>query len=156
MIVDRQSAKPNRFKVTTDDGSSYYVTLERADEPTVEGTPLNAATLNPLFEMAEEAHTNANAAKNSASTAQTTADQAKSAAATAQTTADEAKTAAATAQTAANATVPMTRGGTGASSGATGLKNLLAAGNTILSSKQYGTTLPSAGTAGRIFFKVVG
>ena len=149
MIVDRQSAKPNRFKVTTDDGSSYYVTLERADEPTVEGTPLNAATLNPLFEMAEEAHTNANAAKNAASTAQTTANQAKTAAATAQSTADAA-------QTAANATVPMTRGGTGASSGATGLKNLLAAGNTILSSKQYGTSLPSAGNAGRIFFKVVG
>lgn len=117
MIVDRQSAKPNRFKVTTDDGSSYYVTLERADEPTVEGTPLNAATLNPLFEAVEVAEE---------------------------------------ALTAAKATVPMTRGGTGATDGATGLKNLLAAGNTVLSSKQYGTTLPSAGTAGRIFFKVVG
>lgn len=118
MIVDRQSRKPNRYKVTTDDGSSYYVTLERADEPTVEGTPLNAATLNPLFETVDEALS--------------------------------------AAQAAANETVPMTRGGTGATDGATGLKNLLAAGNTILSSKQYGSSLPSAGTAGRIFFKVVG
>ena len=45
---------------------------------------------------------------------------------------------------------------TGSSNGATGLKNLLAAGNTILSSYQYGTTLPAAGNAGRIFFKKAG
>ena len=38
----------------------------------------------------------------------------------------------------------------------TGLKNLLAAGNTILSSYQYGSSLPSAGTKGRLFFKTVG
>lgn len=36
---------------------------------------------------------------------------------------------------------------------ATGLKNLFADGNTILSSYQYGDTLPAAGNAGRIFFK---
>lgn len=36
---------------------------------------------------------------------------------------------------------------------ATGLKNLFADGNTILSSYQYGDTLPDAGNAGRIFFK---
>lgn len=53
-------------------------------------------------------------------------------------------------------TVPMTKGGTGATSGAAGIKNLLAAGNTVLSSYQYGTSLPAAGTKGRIFFKVVG
>lgn len=46
-------------------------------------------------------------------------------------------------------------GGTGSSNGATGLKNLFAAGNTILSSYQYGNELPAAGTAGRIFFKKV-
>ena len=56
-----------------------------------------------------------------------------------------------------NATaIAMTKGGTGATSGATGLKNLLAAGNTILSSYQYGSSLPSAGTKGRLFFKTVG
>ena len=49
--------------------------------------------------------------------------------------------------------VTISQGGTGASNGATGLKNLFASGNTVLSSYQYGDTLPSAGTKGRIFFK---
>lgn len=49
--------------------------------------------------------------------------------------------------------VPVTKGGTGASDGATGLANLLAAGSTVLSSNQYGETLPTAGSAGRVFFK---
>lgn len=51
------------------------------------------------------------------------------------------------------------KGGTGSSNGATGLKNLFAAGNTILSSYQYGDSLPTnedgslqVGTVGRIFF----
>ena len=49
--------------------------------------------------------------------------------------------------------VPIANGGTGASDGATGLANLFAAGSTVLSSNQYGDTLPEAGTAGRLFFK---
>ena len=48
IFTDRQSAYPNRYKVTDDSGKSYYVTLERADEPTVIGTPLTAETLNKL------------------------------------------------------------------------------------------------------------
>ena len=52
-------------------------------------------------------------------------------------------------------TITAAKGGTGATNGATGLKNLLAAGNTILSSYQYGTSLPAAGNKGRIFFKKV-
>jgi hypothetical protein len=51
--------------------------------------------------------------------------------------------------------VSIANGGTGASDGATGLKNLLASGEMVLSSYQYGTELPTAGTPGRIFFKVV-
>lgn len=51
--------------------------------------------------------------------------------------------------------VPMTKGGHGATDGAEGLANLFAAGNTVLSSYQYGTSLPAAGTKGRIFFKKV-
>lgn len=51
--------------------------------------------------------------------------------------------------------LPLAQGGTGSSNGATGLKNLLAKGNTVLSSYQYGDTLPTAGTKGRIFFKKV-
>lgn len=46
-------------------------------------------------------------------------------------------------------------GGTGATNGETAMKNLLASGDMILSSYQYGTSLPTAGTAGRIFFKKV-
>lgn len=49
--------------------------------------------------------------------------------------------------------LPIIKGGTSASNGATGLKNLFASGNTVLSSYQYGDTLPTAGTKGRIFFK---
>lgn len=50
-------------------------------------------------------------------------------------------------------TVPIANGGTGATDGATGLANLFAAGSTVLSSNQYGDALPTAGTAGRVFFK---
>lgn len=49
-------------------------------------------------------------------------------------------------------------GGTGSSNGATGLKNLFAAGATVLTegtSYQYGDSLPPFGTKGRIFFKKV-
>lgn len=51
--------------------------------------------------------------------------------------------------------IPMEKGGHGSDNGAEGLKNLFAAGNTVLSSYQYGDTLPTAGTKGRIFFKKV-
>lgn len=54
-----------------------------------------------------------------------------------------------------NNIVPMSKGGTSSSNGADGLANLFASGATILSSFQYGDTLPSAGTKGRIFFKRV-
>lgn len=49
--------------------------------------------------------------------------------------------------------VPISKGGTGSSSGATGLKNLFAAGQTVLSSNQYGSTLPSSASEGTVFFK---
>ena len=44
-MIDRQSANPFRFKLTHEDGSVEYVTLERADNPTAIGTPLNKNTL---------------------------------------------------------------------------------------------------------------
>ena len=50
---------------------------------------------------------------------------------------------------------PIESGGIGSDDGAEGLANLFAAGNTVLSSYQYGTSLPAAGTKGRIFFKKV-
>lgn len=52
-------------------------------------------------------------------------------------------------------TTPIESGGTGSDDGAEGLANLFAAGITVLSSNQYGTSLPAAGTKGRIFFKKV-
>jgi hypothetical protein len=52
-------------------------------------------------------------------------------------------------------TLQIAQGGTGSSNGATGLKNLFAAGATVLSSNQYGAELPAAGTKGRIFFKKI-
>lgn len=49
--------------------------------------------------------------------------------------------------------IPIENGGTNATDGSTGLKNLFADGITVLSSYQYGDELPAAGTVGRIFFK---
>lgn len=44
-MEDRQSANPGRVKLTLDSGEVLYGYLERADDPTVAGTPLNKATL---------------------------------------------------------------------------------------------------------------
>lgn len=48
-FVDRVSAYPGRYIMTTADGGVSYVVLERADEPTVAGTPLNAETFNGML-----------------------------------------------------------------------------------------------------------
>ena len=50
---DRRAAKPNRYRITRENGETYYVTLERADEPVVDGTALNAEILNRLVSLAE-------------------------------------------------------------------------------------------------------
>ncbi len=44
-MKDRIPTQPGRVKITHADGTSEYVTWERADEPTQEGTPINKATL---------------------------------------------------------------------------------------------------------------
>lgn len=46
-MKDRNAGSPGRVKVIYDDGATKYVTVERADEPLEEGTPLNAANLFP-------------------------------------------------------------------------------------------------------------
>lgn len=47
--VDRVPTKPGRIKITPEDGSSaWYGVMERADEPSVVGTPVNAANLNTM------------------------------------------------------------------------------------------------------------
>lgn len=46
---DRVPTRPNRMKITPENGgASWYGTIERADEPSVEGTPVNAANLNAM------------------------------------------------------------------------------------------------------------
>lgn len=42
-MLDRVPTLPGRVKLTKDTGDYYY--LERADNPTIEGTPLNSSTL---------------------------------------------------------------------------------------------------------------
>lgn len=54
IFTDRKAAKPNRFLLTPPNGEAYYVTLERADEPVVDGTALNAEILNQLVSLAEK------------------------------------------------------------------------------------------------------
>lgn len=44
-MENRQPTKPNRIKLTDDNGNTQYYYMERADEPIAEGTPLNKATL---------------------------------------------------------------------------------------------------------------
>lgn len=51
--------------------------------------------------------------------------------------------------------VPIEKGGTGATDGATGLKNLLAAGYLVVSSYQHGKSFPENAPAGTLFFKEV-
>lgn len=50
LFEDRLSTYPNRFRATDADGKESILTLERADEPIREGTPLNADTLNSMQE----------------------------------------------------------------------------------------------------------
>ena len=47
-FVDRVPTYPGRIKFTKEDGTVVYGVWERADSPTVEGTPLNAATFNAM------------------------------------------------------------------------------------------------------------
>lgn len=47
-VVDRVPTYPNRIRITREDGSTELVTWERADEPTVEGTPINKALFDSI------------------------------------------------------------------------------------------------------------
>ena len=52
VFEDRVAKYPGRWIMVKSDGTSEVVTLVRNDEPTVEGTPINAATLNELSTVA--------------------------------------------------------------------------------------------------------
>lgn len=68
VFEDRVAKYPGRWTMVKSDGTSEVITLVRNDEPTKEGTPINAATLNELSTVAgainakEEAVTAAQAA----------------------------------------------------------------------------------------------
>lgn len=52
VFEDRVAKHPGRWTMVKSDGSSEIVTLVRNDEPTKEGTPINAETLNTLSTVA--------------------------------------------------------------------------------------------------------
>lgn len=48
-FVDRVPTRPGRIKITPENGTApWYGIMERADEPSVVGTPINAANLNAI------------------------------------------------------------------------------------------------------------
>lgn len=52
VFEDRVAKYPGRWTMVKEDGTSEVVTLVRNDEPSVEGTPINASTLNELSTVA--------------------------------------------------------------------------------------------------------
>lgn len=53
-FVDRVPTYANRVRIVPESGAAYYATMERADSPVENGTPLNAETFN---NMQAELHT---------------------------------------------------------------------------------------------------
>lgn len=74
-FVDRKAKYPGRWTMMKSDGTSEIITLIRNDEPVVEGTPMNANTLNTLSDVA-----GADIAREKAEAAATVASTAKDAA----------------------------------------------------------------------------
>lgn len=82
VFEDRVAKHPGRWTMVKLDGTSEIVTLIRNDEPTKEGTPINAATLNELSTVAgainakEEAVSAASIANSAAASADKSAQSA--------------------------------------------------------------------------------
>lgn len=95
-FVDRKAKYPGRWTMIKSDGTSEIITLIRNDEPVVEGTPMNANTLNTLSDVA-----GADIAREKAEAAATVALTAKDAAELAATSSEESK------DTAANSVAEM-------------------------------------------------
>lgn len=93
VFVDRKAKYPGRWTMKKSDGTSEIVTLVRNDEPEVEGTPMNAETLNTLSDVAgaDVARIQAEAAREAAAGSATAASGSASAA-------EKSKTAAATSE----------------------------------------------------------
>lgn len=95
-FVDRKAKYPGRWTMMKSDGTSEIVTLIRNDEPVVDGTPMNADTLNTLSDVA-----GADIAREKAEAAATVASTAKDAAELAATSSKKSKDAAAKSEAAA-------------------------------------------------------
>lgn len=95
-FVDRKAKYPGRWTMMKSDGASEIITLIRNDEPVVEGTPMNADTLNTLSDVA-----GADIAKEKAEAAAAVASTAKDAAELAATSSKKSKDAAAKSEAAA-------------------------------------------------------
>ena len=95
-FVDRKAKYPGRWTMMKSDGTSEIITLIRNDEPVVEGTPMNANTLNTLSDVA-----GADIAREKAEAAATVASTAKDAAELAANSSEESKDAAAESEAAA-------------------------------------------------------
>ena len=59
IFTDRVPEKPGRVKITPEEGTAFYALLERADEPSQIGTPLNAGTFNEMLAMIQSIDLNA-------------------------------------------------------------------------------------------------
>lgn len=103
VFEDRVAKYPGRWTMVKSDGTSEIVTLIRNDEPTKEGTPINASTLNELSTVAgainakeeavlaaSNANSSATSAAKSAQSASVDAKSAGSSAASAKAEADRA------------------------------------------------------------------
>lgn len=95
-FVDRKAKYPGRWTMMKSDGTSEIITLIRNDEPVVEGTPMNANTLNTLSDVA-----GADIAREKAEAAATVASTAKDAAELAANSSEKSKDAAAKSEAAA-------------------------------------------------------
>lgn len=97
VFEDRVAKYPGRWTMVKSDGTSEIVTLIRNDEPTKEGTPINAATLNELSTVAgainakEEAVSAASSANSAATSAVENAQSASADAKSAESSAASAK-----------------------------------------------------------------
>lgn len=97
VFEDRVAKYPGRWTMVKSDGTSEIVTLIRNDEPTKEGTPINAATLNELSTVAgainakEEAVSAASIANSAATSAAQSAQSASADAKSAESSAASAK-----------------------------------------------------------------
>lgn len=101
VFEDRVAKYPGRWTMIKSNGISEIVTLIRNDEPTKEGTPINAATLNELSTVAGAINAKEEAVS-AASTAQTAASSAAKSAQSTSSDADRSESSAASAKASAD------------------------------------------------------